>query len=80
MREILEVQREPENEHNRRAVRLLKSGTIVGSIVVDNGQFELSSIAFPLVPDPFEGKTEVPATIAIITASHPTWLALTRTY
>ena len=30
--EILEVQREPENEHDRRAVCLLKSGTIVGHV------------------------------------------------
>ena len=46
MGEILEVQRE---EHDRRAVRVLKSGTIVGSIVFDNSQLELSSVAFPLV-------------------------------
>ena len=46
MGEILELQRE---EHDRQAVHLLKSGTIVGSIVVDNSQLELSSVAFPLV-------------------------------
>ena len=71
MGEILEVQREPENEHDCQAVHLLKSSAIVGSIVVDNSQLELSSAAFPLAPNPFEGKTEVPATIAIIKASHP---------
>ena len=42
------MQREPENEHDRRAVCLLKSGMIIGSIVVDNSQLELSSIAFPI--------------------------------
>ena len=30
--EILEVQREPENEHNHRAVCLLKSDMIVGQV------------------------------------------------
>ena len=65
------MQREPENEHDHRAVRLLKSGTIVGLIVIDNSQLELSSIAFPLVPDPFEGKTEVPATVAIVRVPPP---------
>ena len=64
MEEILEVQRE---EHDRQAVRLLKSDTIIGLIVVDNNQLELSGIAFLLS---FEGKTKVPATIAIVTASH----------
>ena len=37
---------ETENEHDRRAVCQLKSGTIVGSIVVDTSQRELSSVSF----------------------------------
>ena len=69
-RYVLEVQREPENEHDRQAVCLLNSSTIVGSIMLDNSQLELSNVAFPLVPDPFEGITEVPR-VAIITASPP---------
>ena len=69
-RYILEVQREPENEHDHQAVCLLNSSMIVGSIMFDNSQLELSNIAFPLVPDPFEEMTEVPR-VAIITASPP---------
>ena len=42
--DLLEVQREPENEHDCRAVCLLKSGTIIGLVVVDNSQIELSSV------------------------------------
>ena len=52
MGEILEVRREPENEHDHRAVCLLKSSTIIGQIVfmivVDNSQLELPSVAFTL--------------------------------
>ena len=52
MGEILEVQREPENEHDCQTM----SDMIVGSIVIDNSQLQLSSIAlFLSVPDPFEG-------------------------
>ena len=40
--------RSAENEYDHPAVCLLKSGTIIGSIVVDNSQLELFSIAFPV--------------------------------
>ena len=45
MGEILDLQR---GEHDHQAVCLLKSGTLVGSIVVDNSQLKLSSVAFPI--------------------------------
>ena len=47
MGEILEVQRE---EHDRQAMQLLKSGMIVGLIVVGNSQLEFSlSLVFSLI-------------------------------
>ena len=41
MGEILEVQREPENEHDLRAVCLLRLGTVVGHV-------QFSGVALPL--------------------------------
>ena len=43
------------------------------TIVVDNSQLELSCIAFSLsLLDPFEGRTEAPAAVAIVRLSSET--------